>query len=359
MATAPGAATTSSRTSTPRACAIEGKTKEEVVGKSLFDLRPTIDEYGLIPVFQRVWQTGEPALFPSSLYVDEHYTNWYENRVFRLPSGEIVAIYDDVTERVQAEEAAAESADNYQRLFDASLNGMAHCEIVLDEQGRPVDYRFLQVNDTFEAQTGLKKEDVEGRTIREIIPGFEKSAFDFIGVHGKVALTGEETEFEQYQEHLRRWYSVHLYSPRKGQFISMFSDITERKEIEQEIRRLNAELEERVSAAPRSSRPSTRSSRRSPTRSRTTCARRCAPSTASARSLLEDYSDVLDERGRAAPARARARRNHMAGLIDDLLELSRADREELASSGVDLSALARTCAAELRAAEPEPRGGRA
>jgi PAS domain S-box-containing protein len=83
---------------------IEGKTKGEVVGKSLLDLRPTIDDYGLIPVFQRVWQTGEPALFSSSLHVDEHYTSWYENRVFRLPSGEIVAIYDDVTERVRAEE---------------------------------------------------------------------------------------------------------------------------------------------------------------------------------------------------------------------------------------------------------------
>jgi PAS domain S-box-containing protein len=83
---------------------IEGKTKDEVVGKSLLDLRPTIEEYGLIPVLQRVWQSGEPALFPSTLYIDERYANWYENRVFRLPSGEIVAIYDDITKRKQAEE---------------------------------------------------------------------------------------------------------------------------------------------------------------------------------------------------------------------------------------------------------------
>ena len=83
---------------------IEGKTKDEVVGKSLLDLRPTIEEYGLIPVLQRVWQSGEPALFPSTLYIDERYANWYENRVFRLPSGEIVAIYDDITKRKQADE---------------------------------------------------------------------------------------------------------------------------------------------------------------------------------------------------------------------------------------------------------------
>src|SRR5664280_2416706 len=75
---------------------IEGKTRKEVVGKSLLDLRPAIDEYGLIPALQGVWQTGESARFPTALYSDEHYTNWYENRIFSLPSGEVVAISDDV-----------------------------------------------------------------------------------------------------------------------------------------------------------------------------------------------------------------------------------------------------------------------
>jgi PAS domain S-box-containing protein/putative nucleotidyltransferase with HDIG domain len=88
---------------------IEGKTRKEVVGKSLFDLRPAIDEYGLIPVLQRVWQTGEPAVFPTTLYSDEHYTNWYENHIFRLPTGEVVAIYNDVSERRQSEEALRQS----------------------------------------------------------------------------------------------------------------------------------------------------------------------------------------------------------------------------------------------------------
>jgi len=82
---------------------IEGKNKDEVVGRSLFDLRPTIDDYGLIPVFRQVWKTGVPAYFPQKVYIDDKYSNWYENRVFRLPSGEIVAVYDDVTERKQVE----------------------------------------------------------------------------------------------------------------------------------------------------------------------------------------------------------------------------------------------------------------
>ena len=97
---------------------IEGMTKEQVVGKSLKDIRPTIDEYGLIPVFKKVWKSGEATFYPAKEYKDNKYTNYYENRVFQIPSGEIVAIYDDVTER---ENAILEIKESQER-FDLSVN---------------------------------------------------------------------------------------------------------------------------------------------------------------------------------------------------------------------------------------------
>ena len=83
---------------------LEGRQKEDVIGKSLFDLRPTIDEYGLIPVFRNVWKTGVPSYYPQKIYIDEKFARYYENRVFRLPRGEIVAVYNDITESKHAEE---------------------------------------------------------------------------------------------------------------------------------------------------------------------------------------------------------------------------------------------------------------
>jgi PAS domain-containing protein len=148
---------------------LEKKTKKEVVGRSLADLRPTIDDYGLIPVFQRVWQTGEPALFPSSIYVDDRYANWYENRVFKLSTGEIAAIYDDVAERERArlelDERAAEQ--ERQRQFLATL---------LDTIPSPVFYkdaegRYLGCNRAFETFIGSMREDVIGKTVHELNPG--------------------------------------------------------------------------------------------------------------------------------------------------------------------------------------------
>lgn len=103
--------------------------KEDVLGKSLKEIRPEIDDYGLIDTFHQVWKTGEPALFPAKLYIDEKYANYYENRVFKISTGEIVAVYDDVTERERALidlKEALEKAQESDRLKSAFLANMSH-----------------------------------------------------------------------------------------------------------------------------------------------------------------------------------------------------------------------------------------
>jgi PAS domain S-box-containing protein len=147
---------------------LEGKTREEVVGRSLADLRPAIDEYGLIPVFQEVWRTGEPALFPSTFYTDDHYANWYENRVFKLAGGEIVAIYDDVTERQTAQQALTERADEIERQRQ-------FLETLLDTIPNPVFYkdasgRYLGCNTAFTEFLGKDREAIVGKHVHEVSP---------------------------------------------------------------------------------------------------------------------------------------------------------------------------------------------
>ena len=103
--------------------------QEDVCGKSLKDIRPGIDEYGLIDTFREVWQTGKPAFFPAKLYIDEQYSNYYENRVFKISTGEIVAVYDDVSERERAllnlKEALGKAQES-DRLKSAFLANMSH-----------------------------------------------------------------------------------------------------------------------------------------------------------------------------------------------------------------------------------------
>ncbi len=146
----------------------------------------------------------------------------------------------------QSEEAIRASETKYRLLFGNMVNGFAYHRIVLDEKGSPSDYIFLEVNSAFERMTGLKSLAIIGKGVREVLPGIEKDPADWIGVYGKVALTGQEARFEQHTPILGKWYSVIAYSPIPEHFVAVFEDITERKNIEKELRDAHAELELRV-----------------------------------------------------------------------------------------------------------------
>ncbi len=82
---------------------IEQIKKEELIGKSVAEVFPGVKEFGLFDVFRRVYKTGTPEHHPISIYKDERIAGWRENYVYRLPSGQIVAVYDDVSARKRSE----------------------------------------------------------------------------------------------------------------------------------------------------------------------------------------------------------------------------------------------------------------
>ena len=107
--------------------------------------------------------------------------------------------------------------------------GYAYHKIILDDKGIPSDYIILEANRAFETLTGLKLETVRNRKITEILPGIKETGFDWIGVYGEVALTGNAKEFEQYSEPLRKWFRVKVHSIEKGFFGTYFFNITSEK----------------------------------------------------------------------------------------------------------------------------------
>lgn len=139
---------------------IEGKTLAEVTGKSLFDLRPAIDEYGLIQVMQEVWKTGNPAVFPVKIYQDELFSNYYENFIFKIPTGEIVTIYNDVTEQKMAEQALKESEEKYRLI----VNNISHCVTILDLQ-----FNFLYVSPAITRIRGYTVDEALAQTIDQVL----------------------------------------------------------------------------------------------------------------------------------------------------------------------------------------------
>lgn len=122
--------------------------------------------------------------------------------------------------------ALRESEEQYRALFESMHEGFALHEMICDEAGKPCDYRFLEVNPAFEALTGLRRSQILGKTVREVLPGIESY---WIDTYGDVALNGNATRFENYSQDLGRYYAVNAFSPKKGQFATLFVDITEIK----------------------------------------------------------------------------------------------------------------------------------
>jgi PAS domain S-box-containing protein len=149
----------------------------------------------------------------------------------------------DITDRKRAEEALHESEERYRSLFNSMSEGFALHEIVVDEKGKACDYRFLDVNPAFEKLTGLKRENLLGRLMREVLPEEDPA---WVTAYGRVALTGEPVHFENYSPALQRWYEVFSYRPAPLRFAVIFMDITERKQAQQALHQSHEELERRV-----------------------------------------------------------------------------------------------------------------
>ena len=132
------------------------------------------------------------------------------------------------------------SNNQLKRLFDNMQEGFARHEIVCDENGSPIDYIYLDVNNAFERITGLKKSEIINKRVLEVLPGTEKN---WIEKYGDVALNGETLTFNNYSRELSRYFSVSVYSPQPKQFVTIFTDVTMLKRLEQELRQEKALLQ--------------------------------------------------------------------------------------------------------------------
>jgi PAS domain S-box-containing protein len=146
---------------------------------------------------------------------------WVNGRVSK-----VLGTFQDVTEKRALEQ-------RYEILFQHMLDGFALHEIICDAGGKPVDYRFLEVNPAFERHTGLEAGDIKGRTVREVLPMVEQV---WIETYGQVALTGEPMIFEEYSAAQDKFFHVSAFRPAPMQFACIFTDISHRKRYERDLR---------------------------------------------------------------------------------------------------------------------------
>ncbi|HVN95719.1 MAG TPA: PAS domain S-box protein [Syntrophorhabdaceae bacterium] len=178
-----------------------------------------------------------------------HTADWLALFVFFL-SGVMVVWVANAMRRATARASAAEahallsaeresvalalqkSEERYHTLFTGMNEGFAIHELLLDESGKPVDWRFLDVNPAFERLTGLSRKTVVGKTHNEVLPGDDTS---WLEIYSKVALTGQPVQFVNYAPTLARYFEVLAYRPAPMQFAVILMDVTERRRVETDL----------------------------------------------------------------------------------------------------------------------------
>jgi PAS domain S-box-containing protein len=205
----------------------------DVIGRRASEAIPGIQEADpeLLERYDRVSSTGMPEVFET--YV-ESLKMWFAISVYSPQKGYFVAVFDVITARKVAERDLRASEERYRNIFNSLIEGFCIIDMVFDEMKRPVDYRFLEVNSSFEKQTGLH--DAKGKLMRELAPDHESYWFE---IYGKVALTGDPVSFENEAKALNRWFEVRAsrVDDQEGQKVALyFNDITERKLAEMALR---------------------------------------------------------------------------------------------------------------------------
>ena len=136
--------------------------------------------------------------------------------------------------RGQLQVAMVESERRNPSLFENMLEGFAHCEMIFDDRGCPMDFVYLDVNNAFGKLTGLR--NVVGKRFTEVIPDGRDSQPELFERYSRVVLTGKQENFELEIKALGMWFSISAYGSGERRFVAMFDNITERKHIERALR---------------------------------------------------------------------------------------------------------------------------
>jgi len=216
---------------------IENIKRENVIGKSVLKVFPGIKKFGLFEIFQRVWKTGKPEHYPISFYKDKRLAGWRENYVYKLPSGRIVAIYDDITERKKAEEALKESEDKFKTISSSARDAI----IMIDNEGK-ISYWNYAAEKLF----GYTSKEILGKNLHKVIApqryikayarGFKK--FQVTGNGDAVGKTLELNALKKDGTEFPVELSMSSVKIKgKWNAIGIIRDITERKKAEEEIKK--------------------------------------------------------------------------------------------------------------------------
>ena len=219
-------------------CKTLGFVKEDVIGKTTKELQLTME-------FAKLDRASAKLINEGTFTNVQMKVISKNGKIMEgLFSGELIesngkkfflTVMTDITNMKKLDKKLRESERKYRLLFENMTTGFALHEMIYNAEGKPIDYRFLDVNPAFENFTNLKAKDLIGKTVKEVLPNTEDY---WIDNYGEVAKTGESLNYEQYSQEFGKYFEVKAFSPEPNKFATIFSDTTARvkalKDLEKE-----------------------------------------------------------------------------------------------------------------------------
>jgi PAS domain S-box-containing protein len=211
---------------------------DAVIGMNLLDCISFADDRSKIKsMFDRTF-AGES--FTSMVCYGEQDKFFYENSChpIRDEKGTVIgaiAIGIDVTGRKRTEEALQKNENNFKSLFMSLSDGFYLSQILYDDRGDPADYRYLEVNPTFEQVLGLRRDQIVGKRYRELVP---VDTTQWLDNYCRVARTGEPATYEFYSAEYKKYFETYAYKTAIDQISVFVRDVTDRKNTEQALQNM-------------------------------------------------------------------------------------------------------------------------
>lgn len=234
---------------------VTGYEKDEVYGKNTSILKSGEQT---IEFYKEMWETIRRGItwkgqFHNRKKNGEYF--WEDATIspIRNNTGRItnyVAIKEDITVKKLIEESLAKSNLKYQTLFTNMSDAFVYQKIITDKEGKPSDCLFLEVNQAFETLVNLKRENIIGKRLtglKEVLDILGYSSLkieDWLEVCYRIAIEGKQLKTEVYSKPNKSWYSATVYSPQRGYFSAIISNITETKQTEEQLRKAKEVAEE-------------------------------------------------------------------------------------------------------------------
>ena len=148
---------------------------------------------------------------------------WQDNRHLKMNNQELGDSRGKTAELVGSDEK------RFRQLFESMSEGCAIHQVIYDDLGKAQDYVIVDINPAYEQIIGLKKDSVTGKKASDI---YNSSEPPYLDIYNAVASSGKPCSFETYFPPMKKHFGISVFSPAKGSFATVFSDITERKNAE-------------------------------------------------------------------------------------------------------------------------------